>query len=142
MSVMSLSGPLFPPGSVRVRGNLDAITDFALHISFMPLFLYLDHQSFIHRLHPLVKVGGLLFFFVSAFVVDHPLFVLPVSLGILGLIFWSQSTANLYRLRILFFFIFVFTLLIWSVFFGCWSPLASFTALPVTSAGLLFGLVM
>ena len=108
----------------------------------MPLFLYLDHQRFIHRLHPLVKVGGLLFFFVSAFVVDHPLFVLPISLGILSLIFWSKSTANLYRLRILFFFIFVFTLLIWSVFFGRGTPLASFPALPVTREGILFGLGM
>jgi energy-coupling factor transport system permease protein len=125
-----------------VRGNLDAITSVASLISFMPLFLYLDHQSFIHRRHPLVKVGGMLFFFISAFVVDHPLFVLPVSFGILTLIFWSKATANLYRLRILFFFIFVFTLLIWSVFFGRGTPLARFPSLPVTQEGILFGLGM
>jgi energy-coupling factor transport system permease protein len=108
----------------------------------MPLFLYLDHQSFVHRRHPFVKVGGMLFFFISVFVVDHPLFVLPVSLGILGLILWSKSTANLYRLRILFFFIFLFTLLIWSVFFPRGTPLASFPSLPVTQEGMLFGLGM
>lgn len=108
----------------------------------MPLFLYLDHKSFVHRRHPLVKVVGLLLFFVAAFVVDHPLFLLPISIGILTLIVLSGSTPTLYRLRILFFFIFLFTLLIWSVFYGSGTRLAELSFLPVTREGVLFGLGM
>ena len=79
-----------------------------------------------HQRHPLVKVLGLLLFFIAAFVVDHPLFILPISLGICSLILLTGSTVNLHRLRILFFFIFIFTIIIWSVFYGRGSPLAAF----------------
>jgi energy-coupling factor transport system permease protein len=108
----------------------------------MPLYLYLSHQSFVHRRHPLMKVLALLLFFIAAFVVDHPLFILPVSAGIVGLILLSGSTTNLYRLRILFFFIFFFTLLIWSVFYGRGTRLGALPFLPTTHEGVLFGLGM
>ena len=72
----------------------------------MPLFLYLDRRTFVHQRHPLVKVLGLLLFFVAAFVVDHPLFIIPISLGVFALIWFTDSVSNLRRLRILFFFIF------------------------------------
>ena len=85
------------------------------HIA-MPLFLYLDRQSFVHRRHPLVKVLALFLFFVAAFVVDHPLFILPISVGICTLTLLSGSTSNLSRLRLLFFFIFVFPIF---VVFSC-----------------------
>jgi energy-coupling factor transport system permease protein len=105
----------------------------------MPLFLYLDRRTFVHQRHPLVKVLGLLLFFVAAFMVDHPLFILPISAGIFALILYTRSMQNIYRLRLLFFFIFVFTIIIWSVFYGRGSPLALFPALPVTREGILFG---
>ena len=108
----------------------------------MPLFLYLDRQSFLHRRHPLVKVLGLLLFFLAAYVVEHPLFILPISAGIGALILLSGATPTLYRLRILFFFIFLFTLLIWSVFYGRGTRLVALPSLPVTREGLLFGLGM
>jgi energy-coupling factor transport system permease protein len=108
----------------------------------MALFLYLDRQSFVHRRHPLVKVLALLLFFVAAFVMDHPLFILPLSAGIAALILLSGSTPTLYRLRILFLFIGVFTVLIWSVFYGRGTRLAALPFLPVTREGILFGLGM
>jgi len=108
----------------------------------MALFLYLDHKTFVHRRHPLVKVSSLFLFFVAAFVMEHPLFLLPLSASIGALILWSQSTPTLYRLRMLFFFIGVFTVLIWSVFYGRGTPIMSLTFLPVTQEGLLYGLGM
>ena len=108
----------------------------------MPLFLYLDRQSFVHRRHPLVKVLALLLFFIAAFVMEHPLFILPLSAGIGALILLSGSTPTLYRLRILFFFIGVFTVLIWSVFYGRGTHLTAMPFLPVTREGILFGLGM
>ncbi|MBM4254917.1 MAG: energy-coupling factor transporter transmembrane protein EcfT [Deltaproteobacteria bacterium] len=106
----------------------------------MPLFLYLDRRTFVHRRHPLVKVLGMLLFFIAAFVVDHPLFILPISLGMFTLIWLTDSVTNLRRLRILFFFIFTFTIIIWSVFYGRGSPLAMFPDVPVTREGMMFGL--
>ena len=108
----------------------------------MPLFLYLDRNTFVHRRHPLVKVLSLLLFFVAAFVMEHPLFLLPLSAGVGTLIVWSRSLPTLYRLRILFFFIGVFTVLIWSVFYGSGTPVAFLTFLPVTQEGILYGLGM
>lgn len=108
----------------------------------MALFLYLDYQTFIHRRHPLVKVLGLLLFFVAAFVMEHPLYVLPLTVGIAALVLWSRSTLTLYRLRLLFFFIAVFTVLIWSAFYGPGTPIAVLSFLPITYEGLLYGLGM
>src|SRR5215510_278332 len=108
----------------------------------MALFLYLDQQSFVHRRHPLVKVLALLLFFIAAFVMEHPLFILPLSFGIAVLILLSGSTPTLYRIRILFFFIAIFTTLIWSFFYGRGARLAALPFLPITREGLLFGLGM
>src|SRR5713101_6058276 len=108
----------------------------------MPLFLYLDRQSFVHRRHPLVKVLALLLFFVAAFVMEHPLFILPLSAGIGALVLLSGSAPTLYRLRILFLFIGIFTTLIWSFFYGRGARLAALPFLPVTQEGILFGLGM
>jgi energy-coupling factor transport system permease protein len=108
----------------------------------MALFLYLDHKTFVHRRHPLVKLLALLLFFVAAFVMEHPLFILPLSLGVLALIAWSRSLLTLYRLRVLFFFIAVFTVFIWSVFYGRGAPIAVVSFLPVTREGVVYGLGM
>jgi energy-coupling factor transport system permease protein len=108
----------------------------------MPLFLYLDRQSFVHRRHPLVKVLALLLFFIAAFVMEHPLFILPLSAGIGVLVLLSGSAPTLYRLRILFLFIGIFTTLIWSFFYGRGARLTALPFLPVTQEGILFGLGM
>lgn len=108
----------------------------------MPLLLYLDHNTFVHRRHPLVKVLSLFLFFVAAFVMEHPLFLLPLGMSMGALIWWSGSTSTLYRLRMLFVFIGVFTVLIWSVFYRGGTPVASLPFLPVTHEGMLYGLGM
>jgi energy-coupling factor transport system permease protein len=108
----------------------------------MPLFLYIDRSSFVHRRHPLVKVLALFLFFVAAFVMEHPFFILPLSAGIGLLILCSGATPTLYRLRILFLFIWDFTVLIWSVFYGRGVRFALLSFLPVTREGLLYGLGM
>lgn len=108
----------------------------------MSLSLYLDRQTFVHQRHPFVKLLALLFFFVAAFVVDHPLFLLPVSIGVFSLLVLAGAVANLYRLRILFFFLFPFTVLIWSVFYSGGTRLHFLPFLSITSEGILFGLGM
>lgn len=108
----------------------------------MPLLLYLDHNTFVHRRHPLVKVLSLVLFFIAAFIMEHPLFLLPLGLSISTLIWWSGSMSTLYRLRLLFVFISIFTILIWSIFYRGGTPVASLAFLPITQEGVLYGLGM
>lgn len=130
MGVLGATGP-------SLRSCFRVVT-----VLLMPLFLYLDRQTVVHRRHPLVKVGALLCFFVAAFVVDHPLYLFPISLGVLGLLGLTGALANLYRLRLLFVFLFPFTVSIWSVFYSGGTRLQLVPFLPVTYEGVLFGLGM
>ena len=49
----------------------------------MPIYLYIDRGSFVHRLHPTVKVFALFIMFWSVYWVDHPLALLPLGLVML-----------------------------------------------------------
>jgi energy-coupling factor transport system permease protein len=98
----------------------------------MPLALYVPAPTRLHRLHPVTKLGGLLAFVVAAFVVDRPLLLLPLAAGALALLVLAGGLGNARRLRVLFVLVFVFTLVIWTFFYG--------TVLVPTWAGFLFGL--
>jgi energy-coupling factor transport system permease protein len=63
-------------------------------------------------------------------------------MGVGALSLWSRSTPTLYRLRMLFLFIGVFTVLIWSVFYRGGTPVAALAFLPITQEGVLYGLGM
>jgi energy-coupling factor transport system permease protein len=98
----------------------------------VPLTLYVPAQSALHRLHPVSKLAGLVAFVIAAFLVDRPLFQLPLALGVLALLVAAGGWVNLYRLRVMFVLVFVFTLVIWTFFYR--------TVLVPTSAGFLYGL--
>jgi energy-coupling factor transport system permease protein len=80
--------------------------------------LFLDRNSHIHRLHPVVRVLGMLGFFVSAFVIERPLWFVPIGVLLAVLVAVSGAWANIVRLRVLFVMVFVMTALIWTVFYG------------------------
>jgi energy-coupling factor transport system permease protein len=84
----------------------------------MSLYLYLDHRTRLHRLHPVVRLLGMVVLFVAAFVVEDPVGQLPLVALLLGLAVWTGSLANLYRLRMLIGLIFIMTFLIWTFFYG------------------------
>ena len=46
----------------------------------MPIYLYLDRGTFIHRLHPTVKVFSLFAMFWSVYWVDNPIALFPIGL--------------------------------------------------------------
>lgn len=84
----------------------------------MSLYLYLDHRTALHRLHPVVRLLGMVVLFIAAFVVEDPLGQVPLVGLLLGLAVWTRSLSNLYRLRLLIGLIFVMTFLIWTLFYG------------------------
>lgn len=84
----------------------------------MALHLYLDHRTWVHHLHPVVRVLGMLVLFVTAFVVERPEWLLPLVGLLVALLAWTGSLTNVHRLRYLFGLIFVMTFLIWTVGYG------------------------
>ncbi len=108
----------------------------------MPLFLYIDRRTFLHRLNPIVKVFGMLCFFVAAFVSQRPAVMLPVALGIAALIAAAGAHSNVWRLRLLFALVFVMTFIIWTLFFPGGVPLWQLGPLRISAAGLQFALGM
>jgi energy-coupling factor transport system permease protein len=98
----------------------------------MPLTLYVPAATPLHRLHPVTKLAGLLAFVVAAFVVDRPLHLLPLALAVAVLLVVARGLGNVYRLRVMFVMVFVFTIVIWTLFFG--------TPLVPTYTGFLYGL--
>ena len=100
----------------------------------MPLTLYVPAPTALHRLHPVTKLGVLLAFVVAAFVVDRPLALMPLAAGVVGLVVVAHGFGNVWRLRLMFLLVFVFTVAAWTFFFDRSQPLVP------TRAGFFFGL--
>jgi energy-coupling factor transport system permease protein len=105
----------------------------------MPIYLYIDRGSFVHRLHPTVKVFALFIMFWSVYWVDHPLALLPLGLVIAALVGVTGSWPNFYRLRWLFILIILTTTLAWMIFYRQGPPLINLPIIHFSRASLVFG---
>ncbi|MGC2443070.1 MAG: hypothetical protein WA409_06770, partial [Candidatus Binatus sp.] len=83
----------------------------------MPIYLYIDRGTFVHRLHPTVKVFSLFVMFWSVYWVDNPIALLPVGLVMLWIAQLTDSWPNFYRLRWLFAILVFTTTIAWMVFY-------------------------
>lgn len=108
----------------------------------MALYLYIPAQSFLHRLHPTVKLAGMVCFFVAAFVTERPSVQLPITLAIALLLASSGALPNVRRLRFLFVLVFVMTFLIWSLFYGLGEPWLSFGPVQVSEEAVRYAFGM
>jgi len=81
------------------------------------LSLYLEHGSWLHRRHPIAKVLVLMMFFVAAFLLDHPALLAPLLGLVLAVTASTRSLPVLWRVRWLMLPVFVFTTIIWTVFY-------------------------
>jgi len=61
--------------------------------------LYIDRQSLIHRLHPVVKLFALFIIFWSAFWVDQPLALAPLAIAMAMVARISGAWPNFYAFR-------------------------------------------
>ncbi len=89
----------------------------------MSVFLYVERESLLHRLHPVTKVVGLVLGFAVALMFSHPLAALgalALSLGALGA---AGGMGNLRRSWRFLLILFVMTALIWSVFLRVAGPM-------------------
>lgn len=108
----------------------------------MALYLYIPAESQVHRLHPTVKLAGMLALFIAAFVTDRPLLLLPLAAGVIALLAASGSLANVRRLRILFVLVFVMTFIIWTLFYRQGTPWFSFGPISVSEQSLRYAVGM
>jgi energy-coupling factor transport system permease protein len=84
----------------------------------VPLTLYVPSAGRLQSLHPITKVAGLVAFIVAAFVVDRPLVLLPLAAGVAVLLVPAGGLPNVVRLRVMFVLVFVFSVVVWTVFYG------------------------
>ena len=98
----------------------------------MALTLYVPAGTRLHRLHPVTKLGGLVAIVIAAFLVDRPLVLLPLAAAVVALLIPAGGLPNLLRLRVMLALVFVFTLVIWTFFYGA--------VLVPSYAGFLYGL--
>ena len=106
--------------------------------------LFLDRDTWVHRLHPLVRLLGMLAVFVSAFVVERPLWQIPLLVPLVALLWWTEAWRNVWRLRLLFLLAFVMTVLVWTFFYGPdgQAPLVAWGPVLVSRTAPWFGLGM
>jgi len=108
------------------------------------MYLYLDNDTWVHRLHPLVRLAGMVAVFLTAFSVSRPEWLLPLVLGLVALLAGTGSLVNVRRLRVLFTLVFISTLLIWTLFYGPdgQAPLFSWGPILISHTAPRFGLAM
>jgi energy-coupling factor transport system permease protein len=105
----------------------------------MPIYLYLNRATALHRLHPAVKILALFAVFWSIYWLDNPAALAPLGLMLVILAQVSGSWSNFYRLRWLLILIVFFTTLVWVLFYRQGPPLFRVGPLPISRASLEFG---
>jgi energy-coupling factor transport system permease protein len=105
----------------------------------MPIYLYIDRGSLLHRLHPTVKVIALFVMFWSVYWVDHPLALVPLAVLMAVASKAAGAWPNFYRLRWLFILVIMFTTAAWMVFYREGAPLVDLRFIRLSRQSLLFG---
>lgn len=101
----------------------------------MPIYLYLEKETFLHHIHPLLKVILLLITFQMAMMFQHPVYLLPILAFLLILAFIGKCLISLWKFRYLLSLLFFFSFFLWSIFYrGAEGSFAFFSR-----EGLLYG---
>ncbi|MBI2962207.1 MAG: energy-coupling factor transporter transmembrane protein EcfT [Deltaproteobacteria bacterium] len=84
----------------------------------MRVNLYIDRDTFLHRLHPQVKLGILAATFASIYAIDRPLLVAPAPVALGLLLFAAGAAGNARRFAPMLLAVPVATFTMWSLFYG------------------------
>src|SRR4030042_1452618 len=108
----------------------------------MNIFLYLDKDTWIHRLDPRTKMIGVLILFIICLCFNHPLYMVAISLGVMLIAISAKALPNFWRLRIILTLLFVFSTVIWPFFIKGPTPLWSWGPLQVSQESLFYAIAM
>jgi energy-coupling factor transport system permease protein len=91
--------------------------------------IYLDNNSFIHRLDPRTKITTFLLTFVAILLFEDPLWMLPIAFLIFLQLWVSKSFINLKRIRYILIVLMISSLILWNIFSKGVTPLFWFLKL-------------
>lgn len=101
--------------------------------------LYLDRGTWIHRLHPAVKLFALFIMFWSVFWVDEPLALIPIAIVMGLLVQATASWTNFYAFRWFLILMIPPTMLEWMAVYRGGAPVVNLWAIHLSRQALLFG---
>lgn len=78
--------------------------------------IYIDNNSFIHRLDPRVKIIIFLLTFVAILLFENPLWMLPITVLIIIQLIVSGALANLRRIRYILIVLTLSSMILWNLF--------------------------
>jgi energy-coupling factor transport system permease protein len=108
----------------------------------MNIFLYLDNNSWIHRLDPRTKIIGVLIIFAICLCFNHPFYMAVITLGIVGIAISAKALRNFWRFRFILSLLIVFSMLMWPFFVKGPTLLWSFRSIQMSQESLLYGIAM
>ena len=108
----------------------------------MDIFLYLDRNTWIHRLDPRTKMIGTLIIFAICLCFNHPLYMTGISLGIILIAISGKTLPNFWRLRFILILLIAFSTVTWPFFAKGPTPLWSLGSLHVSQESFLYGIAM
>ncbi|MCS6843735.1 MAG: energy-coupling factor transporter transmembrane protein EcfT [Caldilineales bacterium] len=108
----------------------------------MNIFLYLDENTWFHRLDPRTKIIGVLLLFGLPLAFNDPRYVGAVALGLVALGAAAKALPNFWRMRYLLLLLVLFSSVLWPFFAKGPTPLWSWGPLEVSRESLLFGIAM
>jgi energy-coupling factor transport system permease protein len=108
----------------------------------MNIFLYLDKNTWIHRLDPRTKMISLLIVFITCLCFNHPLYMGAISLGVMLIAISAKALLNFWRLRFILILLIVFSTVMWPFFTKGVTSLWSWGPLNVSQESLLYGIAM
>lgn len=85
--------------------------------------IYIDNNSFIHRLDPRTKITTFLLTFVAILLFEDPMWMLPVAFLIILQLVVAGALANIRRIRYLFFVLTISSMVLWNFFSNGVTPL-------------------
>jgi len=108
----------------------------------MNLTFYNDKETWLHRLDPRTKIGGVLLIFVICLCFNHPFFIAIILAGVLAIFTAAKSMRVLWKLRFLLILLFVFSVVLWPFFIKGKTVILQWHGLEVSRESLFYGLAM
>jgi len=108
----------------------------------MNIFLYLDKETWVHRLDPRTKIIGVLIVFSICLCFNHPLYMAAISLGILAVAISAKALLNFWRLRFILVLLVLFSTLLWPFFAKGPTELWTWGPLHLSRESILYGIAV
>jgi energy-coupling factor transport system permease protein len=108
----------------------------------MGIYLYLEGNTPLHRLHPVTKIIGLILLFSAAMIFNHPLYLLPLLLFVVLVGAIARSLGNIKRVWIILTFLTLFCPAFWMLFLRRGELLVRIGFIPIYKESLFYGIGM